>query len=417
MRHHSRLVVLCAAAAAFMLLGSNCKLTNKAPSVPTIAGPTTGVAGVPVTFQTTSTDPDGDSISVMLDWGEGSTSGWSGLVASGDTITATNTYADSGTVTVRAKAKDKSGKESDWSAGYALSLISAAPAYPDSVYGTVWMPWSSLRSGMAADGSTICVGPRDSITLFLLRTSDRAPLPSVEANSRVAAVAFSSDGRHVYVGSNEGREVLCIDLISGSVASSRQLGIMPAAIVVLPGSGRVCVVGSTKVFELEPVTLALVDSTDLGYLVCGATANRTGTRLYVATETGVGILDVDPCSLAVSNESLGLSVTPVLSHDEQLLYVTNANDSGLVVLRADDLSVIEHVNLQIRNLGDIDVSPDGTHLYVDMPYGIYVFDTRTMAPVDSIALDDMWGDILIHPGGDSLYYVGYRTLYIIGKRQ
>jgi hypothetical protein len=58
------------AAAVCVLLGAKCSLFNKAPSVPVVTGPTQGVAGVPVEFKATATDPEGDSIAFAFDWGD-----------------------------------------------------------------------------------------------------------------------------------------------------------------------------------------------------------------------------------------------------------------------------------------------------------------------------------------------------------
>jgi hypothetical protein len=56
-----------------VLLGAKCSLFNKAPTVPAVTGPAQGVAGVPVTFKATATDPDGDSIAFQFDWGDTTT--------------------------------------------------------------------------------------------------------------------------------------------------------------------------------------------------------------------------------------------------------------------------------------------------------------------------------------------------------
>jgi hypothetical protein len=56
-----------AALAALVLLGAKCDLFNKAPSVPVVTGPTHDVAGVPVAFTATTTDPDGDSVAYQFD--------------------------------------------------------------------------------------------------------------------------------------------------------------------------------------------------------------------------------------------------------------------------------------------------------------------------------------------------------------
>ncbi len=81
-----------AAIGAAALMGSSCNLTDKAPTVPVISGPSSGVVGVPVTFKAMATDPDGDSVAFELDWGDTTTPAWSNFIASGETISVQHTY-------------------------------------------------------------------------------------------------------------------------------------------------------------------------------------------------------------------------------------------------------------------------------------------------------------------------------------
>jgi hypothetical protein len=60
-------------------------------------------------------DPDGDSVSLKIDWGDGVISEWSGLVASGAAFTATHAWAREGVYHVRAMARDSKGALSGWS--------------------------------------------------------------------------------------------------------------------------------------------------------------------------------------------------------------------------------------------------------------------------------------------------------------
>jgi DNA-binding beta-propeller fold protein YncE len=410
--------VLLAAAAGLLLLGTSCKLANKAPAVPTLTGPTTGVAGVAISFTATATDPESDSLQLQFDWGDNSTPAWTAFVASGDTITATNTYADSGTFIIKARAKDKSGKESDWSAGQTLSLIAAAPAFPDSMVSETRMPWDCWRSGMSPDGSLICVGPSSAPaeSLILYRTSDRAVISHIRTGPTVGAVAFTSDNGLLFVSCNSSQRVLRVDLSQGRVTDSSAAVRAPQALLVSPDNSRLyaSITSQKKVLVLRTDDLAQLDSMVFDSYVEGIALNRAGTMLYVCTSNGIGIMDAAACSVVVSNRTFGLAYKPVLSPDGRLLYVQSVADSGLVALAAADLSVVTRANLHATSLGLMSISPDGAYVYLEMGIGLYAIDTRTMAPVDSIALQ-MGGDIMPHPNGDSLYCHGGRKFYVLGK--
>jgi len=102
------------AAAALAFMGSICGPKNEAPSVPSITGPSSGVVGVAVTFKAVSADPDGDSVAFQFDWGDGTALAWTDYIANDDTLTTTHTFTDTGTVSIKAKARDKGGKETEW---------------------------------------------------------------------------------------------------------------------------------------------------------------------------------------------------------------------------------------------------------------------------------------------------------------
>ncbi|HVQ00599.1 MAG TPA: PKD domain-containing protein, partial [Candidatus Thermoplasmatota archaeon] len=89
--------------------------TNNAPNKPGVpSGPTTGKATVQYTYSGNTTDPDGDNIYYMFDWGDGSNSNWLGPYASGATVTANHAWTYGGTYDVKLKAKD-AAVDSPWS--------------------------------------------------------------------------------------------------------------------------------------------------------------------------------------------------------------------------------------------------------------------------------------------------------------
>jgi len=87
---------------------------NDAPETPTITGPPTGAPGKPYLFKMQTTDPNGDKVYYYVDWGDNTTSGWIGPFDSGVEATITHTWSKQGTYTVKVKAKDIPGAESDW---------------------------------------------------------------------------------------------------------------------------------------------------------------------------------------------------------------------------------------------------------------------------------------------------------------
>ena len=89
---------------------------NQPPNKPsTPSGPANGDAGTTYTYTSSATDPDGDSISYLFDWGDDSNSGWIGPYDSGETISVIHTWQDVGNYDVRVYAKNTNDIESEWS--------------------------------------------------------------------------------------------------------------------------------------------------------------------------------------------------------------------------------------------------------------------------------------------------------------
>jgi hypothetical protein len=87
--------------------------TPEKPATPT--GEPSGKVGTEYIYSTSTTDPDGDNISYMFDWGDGTFSAWVGPFNSGETISAKKTWDTKGTYEVRVVAKDTHGITSVWS--------------------------------------------------------------------------------------------------------------------------------------------------------------------------------------------------------------------------------------------------------------------------------------------------------------
>ena len=90
------------------------KPPNQAPNPPKITGESNGKIGKPYNYYINSTDPEGNNVCYLIDWGDGTTTDWTELVFSGTTIRLSHVWDIEGAFTIKAKAKDSNDAESDW---------------------------------------------------------------------------------------------------------------------------------------------------------------------------------------------------------------------------------------------------------------------------------------------------------------
>ena len=85
-------------------------------------GPTSGKPRIEYTYITSTTDLNGDQIYYLWDWGDGNTSSWLGPYSSGETVSEKHAWTKQGSYSIRVKAKDVYGAESDWSDPLPVSM-------------------------------------------------------------------------------------------------------------------------------------------------------------------------------------------------------------------------------------------------------------------------------------------------------
>ena len=97
--------------------------TNTPPEQPQKpSGDASGNVKTTYTYSTETTDADGDQVYYLWDWGDGNFSEWLGPFASGATATAEKSWTTKGTYSIRVKAKDVFGNESNWSDPLAVTM-------------------------------------------------------------------------------------------------------------------------------------------------------------------------------------------------------------------------------------------------------------------------------------------------------
>jgi hypothetical protein len=90
------------------------------PSLP--VGPTSGIKGYTYTYSSTTTDPEGNTIKYLFDWGNEDFSGWIGPYTSGEQAEACYAWEEEGEYHIRVKAKDEHGVQSEWSETITLTI-------------------------------------------------------------------------------------------------------------------------------------------------------------------------------------------------------------------------------------------------------------------------------------------------------
>jgi len=100
----------------------------KTPSKP--SGGTDFLAGETGTYQTSTTDPDGNKIRYIFDWDDGTSKTYTGFVNSGEIVEVEHLWGKGGSHEVKVKARDKYGLESSWSDPLTVNVINNAPGKP-----------------------------------------------------------------------------------------------------------------------------------------------------------------------------------------------------------------------------------------------------------------------------------------------
>ena len=88
--------------------------TNSPPNKPNIDGPTRGSSYEYYEYTFITIDSDGNQIWYFVDWDDNMYTGWLGPYSSNTKITAGHTWYAHATFTIKCKAKDVYGKESEW---------------------------------------------------------------------------------------------------------------------------------------------------------------------------------------------------------------------------------------------------------------------------------------------------------------
>jgi hypothetical protein len=110
----------------WQLFGDPTLAVSEASQKPEKPNPPEGPASARVredqTYTAITTDPDGDKIYYLFDWGDGELSGWIGPYNSGQSAESSHIWDTRGDYEIRVKAKDDHGVQSEWSDPLPISM-------------------------------------------------------------------------------------------------------------------------------------------------------------------------------------------------------------------------------------------------------------------------------------------------------
>jgi hypothetical protein len=149
---------------------------NLPPDTPAApAGPTSGTAGVSYSFTATTTDPEGDPISYLFTWDDGTDSGW---LATGN---ASHTWTTAGSYDITVKAKDLTG-ESGVSPAHTI-VISAAPTIEiQTITGGLLKVKAVVKNNGAVAATNVSWGIDLAGGIILLGKTSSGTIPTIAAN-------------------------------------------------------------------------------------------------------------------------------------------------------------------------------------------------------------------------------------------
>ncbi len=405
------------AVSALIVAGSSgCRRGHRPDAPQPPDGPCSGFIDSSYSFTTSATDPDGDSVALRLEWGDGDTS-WSDFRPGGVRIAMSHSWDSVGSYEIRGRAKDPDDAVSLWSDGRTISIskdfpyrIVATIPVEDDIFGMTILPngeriytghvyaplvsvvdtrsnevvetismgeqgaWSTFRNVVALpNGEYVYATWYQDEQVALIRTSDNTVVDSVPGFSEPSGIAVLPDGRYVYVACSEDTShILVIRTSDNTVVDSIPVGewVEYVTLASLPSGEYLYAAscGECRVLVIRTSDNAVVNTVPLDICPLGVAASPDGEHVYVAGNDKVLVIrtsdNVVVDSVTVEGDAWSVAVLP----DGRYVYVSGPdrdNDGLISVIRASDNTVVHSVAIEdVGYTGFMAVSPEGNRVYI-----------------------------------------------------
>jgi YVTN family beta-propeller protein len=403
-----------------ILTGLTCQ-SAKRPSVPVVTGPDAGVAGVPLTFKATSEDPDGDSVAFMFDWGDTTTKVWANFILSGETISVSHFYVDSGGYSVKVKAENGKVRESDWSSGLQVSVVARGGEYPDTVIQRIPVSNGASALALSPDGMHLYVAHGSYDWVSAVRLPDGQVEGRASTDREPVAVAALPSGDYIVVAC-AGSGTLDVIRDSDMVVVKRtSVGTNPRGLAVTPDGAYVLVTSSqdNEVRALRTSDYTVVDSVGVGYgptdvvidplagqafVACAGTDSIYVIRYQGLSVVGTIYVGAHPCYLAASPDCSYLCVGSVI-------------DRSIREVRLSDHALAGSASVGRTTYGGLSVLPGGEYACMSTGYGVHYLQLDACQFVDSVGVGRSQGGIAVGVNAGVLYMADYDDVFVLGRKR
>jgi DNA-binding beta-propeller fold protein YncE len=391
-----------------------------APSAPT--GPSYLLVNESDTFSVSTTDPQGDSVSYVLDWGDSKVES-TGYYASGETARLAHSWSAAGVYALAVKAQDTRAGASEWSDNLPVT-VGELPATPPAPTGPTAGSLNLQETfTVAVSGSKL---GRDSLN-YLFDWGDGTQDWSAKSRSGEPAQAFHSWSQagayDVKVRARDKHG----NLSEWSKCSQIQIGLFPCRVIdTIPIGGEPIDITMSPSGEYVYIShyagfvtvIRTSDNTVAATIVlpgplAGIDASPNGEYVYVAGYLGsvYAIRTSDDSVVAtipVGNYLWGLKVSP----NGEYVYATEPSINRVAVIRTSDNTVVALITPgppwgAPRELA---VSPDGNYVYVTDPDldAVWIIRTADDSVVCRIQVGYYHGawDVAFSADGDYAYVTG-----------
>ena len=407
-----------------IVVGSTCGPTTKAPSVPDICGPVSGIVDAPLSFRVVSTDEAGDTVAYMVDWGDTSQPEWTPFAQSGESVSVAHTYGDSGDYLIKSKAKNGRALESSWSAEQTIQIAGRGALYPDSILGEIPITGRSFSGAITPDDQYLYVLMSNTSSVLPLRLADRTALPAIDVGQAIGDLdRISIDPRceRAYVTMQSARCVKVIRLSDGIVVDSIALQENMGDLGVTQDGTHLCVTSSSTqmTYVVRTSDCSLVDSLNTGDFPSRLAFDPSGQYVVISHPHKVAVLRQSDWSLVSEVPSDCTTGEIAVAEDGTALYVAFPQDSAVGMVSTDNWSLGGRAYIGNNGLGTLVAGAHGQLLLVLDHQGIRYVDCRTNTVAGTLLYPRYPGEghgLVSNHVGRELYLLGDFRIYVIGVR-
>jgi YVTN family beta-propeller protein len=249
-------------------------------------------------------------------------------------------------------------------------------------------------------------------------------------------LAFSPDGRHAWASDGPGSAIHVFRIDGRTLTETQHIKLTdnrgnenawPAGIARSADGTRLYVAGNLDdmLYVVDPASRTTIDTIPVGHLPYGVALNAAGTRAFVSNWGGRTVSVIDTATDAVV-KTVNVGTHPcaiVTSPTRNELYVANGDSDSVSVLDATSGAVLRTIDLRPfpgapvgASPDGLTVSPDGSTLYVTNAGDddVVVVRLATTASSDHVAglIPTAWypSGVAIDPAGATLFAINMKGL-------